>query len=211
MPCDALVVVSELLRAGADATTSQIEASMDYFNAEPDRQEIEGHRGITAFLMQQAPWIGRNRMLDVGAGRGTLAAGACEHFDEVYATDLNMETLKRCAEHWNCGLKLVEQIGDAPDGLDAVTLWHVVEHLVDAPSVFDVLVAKLAPGGAVFWQVPAFRREFVCPTHYAFHTEHSARVLMERAGLECVNVWPDNDFGFLTILARKPTEQASAV
>jgi SAM-dependent methyltransferase len=104
---------------------------------------------LDVFDRQRLRMLGepRGRLLDVGAGRGRFVAAA------------------RAAGWDAAGLEPFPR-GDAPfvetvaleqaayDGLDAITLWHVLEHLEDPTTSLARLHGWLRPGGTLVVGVP---------------------------------------------------------
>jgi SAM-dependent methyltransferase len=97
------------------------------------------------------------RVLDVGCGRGFLLDAFRRRGWAVQGTELD----DRSAAHAR-GLGITVEVGPAeawrwPEAsFDAVTLWHVLEHLADPASMLDRLRRLLRPGGVLMVGVPDF-------------------------------------------------------
>jgi SAM-dependent methyltransferase len=83
--------------------------------------------------------------LRVAAGRGYEAAGLELHQG-------NAERLR--AEGFRVVDRPLEDAGFGPDSFDLVTLWEVLEHIVEPARLLERIRRVLAPGGAAFILVP---------------------------------------------------------
>ena len=204
MPCDALVCVSGLEDLALNANR-QTSTSEEFYAAPPTSDDLDAVRPILQFLKDHAPGLPTGVAVDFGAGRGVMAATAASFFKESWALDLSIDVLRRCAATFALpNLHVTDDMADLPASVDAIIAWHTIEHLPDALGIMTSLAERLAPKGAIFWQVPIYRPEYVVDTHFTFFNEFSARAICERAGLSCAGIWEDLANGFITILARKP-------
>ena len=94
------------------------------------------------------------RLLDVGTGDGAFAALARAHF-AVEATEVS-EAGARWARQRGCTPRVgpLETLALPPQHYDAITLWHVLEHLPQPAQALHQLAASLAPGGVLIVAVP---------------------------------------------------------
>ena len=90
------------------------------------------------------------RVLDVGAGRGRLVAA----LGEAGLDARGIEPSARSAAQAVAPVeqKTIEEHEDA--GLDAVVLWHVLEHLDDPAAALRRIAGWLRPGGVLLVGVP---------------------------------------------------------
>jgi 2-polyprenyl-3-methyl-5-hydroxy-6-metoxy-1,4-benzoquinol methylase len=164
--------------------------------------------GFTDFLIAQCPDLKLGTALDFGAGQGITSAAAAKVFDRVYAAELAQDTLR--AVHAMMPLRdkvhITDDFAAIPDKLDAVYAMHTFEHLPKLRDFLDQFVTQLAPGGAIFFQVPMLRREYLVCVHYTFFTEAACRAMARELGMELTGVWYDGDVDFLTCIMRKPME-----
>jgi SAM-dependent methyltransferase len=111
-----------------------------------DRQRL-------ALLAQRAPPPAR--LLDIGAGRGRFVRAAIVAGYEARGIEPSARGVSGAR---SIGAP-VEQVGIADavidaGSLDAVTLWHVLEHLDDPAGALQRIAGWLAPGGALLVGVP---------------------------------------------------------
>jgi 2-polyprenyl-3-methyl-5-hydroxy-6-metoxy-1,4-benzoquinol methylase len=140
------------------------------------------------------------RYLDVGCSTGFVVEAARDAGWEAAGTDLNPSAIEFGRGR---GLDLravaLEDAGIAPGTLDAVSLFDVLEHLIDPVPVLRACTRLLAPGGIIFLYVPNYDSasrllmgkdaHFIWPTHHLnYYTPVTIRDLMTRQGLETVYV-----------------------
>jgi SAM-dependent methyltransferase len=92
------------------------------------------------------------RILDAGAGRGRFVASARAAGYDAFG----LEPSRRGDRGEAAGVRRVsiEEADIEPGSLDAVTLWHVLEHLEDPRLALQRIHSWLAPGGALLVGVP---------------------------------------------------------
>jgi len=157
------------------------------------------------------------KLLDFGGGRGDFAKAMREKDCEVWILEPQSDALSELR------LSLGDHAVGSLDALrndaglfDAVTLWHVLEHLEDPVAVLSDLHRRVQPGGLLFLAVPNWasmeRRVFGdrwfhldVPRHQLHFTFESLRHLLDRTGWEVRSIsyasWSYNGFGlFQSIL-----------
>ncbi len=210
LACTAVINATDLCAVGQPVTTVQSESAANFYRPTPEvikalPNEVAQNRNLIQFLLEHCPDLGRSALLDFGAGRGCLAAAATEVFDLALASELDLTMLNEFLPHLpnNERIRLVSDPRMLPP-LDAIAAFHVLEHLPDVKRVLGPVVAALQPGGALFFQVPLLRSDYLLNTHYTFFSEASARAACSRLGLDVVGVWYDQALDFLTCIARRP-------
>jgi len=185
--------------------------SSDQFYAVDDAflenlQQSIDQNGMIDFMIQQCPDLKRGVLIDFGAGRGIIAAAASKWFDRVYAAELSLNVLRVVHGRMPNRDKIVltNDFMSIPEGFDAIASMHVLEHLPNMRDLLDLLTSKLNPGGAIFFQVPMLRKDYMVSVHYTFFNEISARALARELGLTVTGVWFDTNLDFLTCIFRKP-------
>jgi SAM-dependent methyltransferase len=95
------------------------------------------------------------RLLDAGAGRGRFVASAAT---AGYAAAGIEPSARGIAGARELGARVTQASIDSAEiddgAFDAVTLWHVLEHLEDPGSAIETIARWLRPGGALLVGVP---------------------------------------------------------
>ena len=136
-----------------------------------------------------------NRYLDVGCSTGFVVEAARDKGWDAIGIDLNPSAIEFGRSR---GLDLrtvaLEDAGFAPGSFDAVSLFDVLEHLLDPRRTLRACAELLAPGGILFLYVPNFdsasrllmgaNAHFIWPTHHLnYYTPTTIRDLMVRHAL----------------------------
>jgi 2-polyprenyl-3-methyl-5-hydroxy-6-metoxy-1,4-benzoquinol methylase len=132
------------------------------------------------------------RYLDVGCSTGFVVEAARDKGWEAIGIDLNPSAIEFGRSR---GLDLrtvaLEEAGFAPRTFDAVSLFDVLEHLLDPGRTLRACADLLTPGGILFLYVPNFdsasrllmgaNAHFIWPTHHLnYYTPTTIRDLMVR-------------------------------
>jgi len=190
-----------------------------YSRFKPDHKWLAMWQRRVARVTRRMP---RGRALDVGAGIGTQLSLLRERGFEVCGTEISTEAVARAKELYKLDLMqvAVEQLPLQDGSFDVITLWHVFEHLPYPGRTLPLLVNKLRRGGLLFIAVPnnAFARLAFKPAtwfwsrsrkierliepvpyektfseiHMVHFTPGSLRRILERAGLEILELNHDN-------------------
>jgi 2-polyprenyl-3-methyl-5-hydroxy-6-metoxy-1,4-benzoquinol methylase len=148
-----------------------------------------------ALMARHLP-VAAPRYLDVGCSTGFVVEAARAQGWVATGLDLNPSAVEFGASR---GLDLrtvaLEGSGFEPASLDAISLFDVLEHLLDPVQTLRHCVRLLAPGGIVFLYVPNYDSasrllmgkdaHFIWPTHHLnYYTPVTIRDLMTREGLQ---------------------------
>jgi 2-polyprenyl-3-methyl-5-hydroxy-6-metoxy-1,4-benzoquinol methylase len=109
-------------------------------------------------LVESATSSTCGRVLDVGCGRGLLLRVFRNRAWQVQGTELSAQAARYAREVVKIPVEIgrLETIGFADNSFDAVTMWHVLEHIPD-PRVLMLEVRRiLKPGGVFLVGVPNF-------------------------------------------------------
>jgi SAM-dependent methyltransferase len=152
------------------------------------------HAANSWLRMRELDGLPPGRLLDVGSGKGHFLAAAAAAGWDVVGVELAGPGARETQERY--GLPVV--LGDIRDvefdgRFDAVTLWHVLEHLADPDAVLDRVRGFLVPGGRIVVSVPnlasvqaqLFGRVWFhldLPRHIYHFTPAAVRSILERHG-----------------------------
>ena len=135
------------------------------------------------------------RYLDVGCSTGFVVEAARDKGWDATGIDLNPSAIEFGRSR---GLDLrtvaLDEAGFAPRTFDAVSLFDVLEHLLDPGRTLRACADLLAPGGILFLYVPNFdsasrllmgaNAHFIWPTHHLnYYTPTTIRDVMTRHSL----------------------------
>jgi SAM-dependent methyltransferase len=150
---------------------------------------------MTPHLQTNAP-----RYLDVGCSTGFVVEAARDAGWDAIGLDLNPSAVEFGRSR---GLDVravaLEDAGFADGSFDAVSLFDVLEHLLDPVSTLRAATRLLRPGGIVFLYVPNYDSasrllmgkdaHFIWPTHHLnYYTPATIRDLLQRERFDPVYV-----------------------
>jgi ubiquinone/menaquinone biosynthesis C-methylase UbiE len=150
------------------------------------------------------------KLLDIGCSLGyTVEAGSRLGWD-AHGVDINDEMVDLCQKRGlNCRRVSEDGLPYPDDCFDAVTAWHVIEHVPDVLETLREWSRVLKPGGILAmetpdsscwklkWRGPNYRNFWVADHVYTFNQENLTP-FVESAGLEVV---PPPLFGKLSRLS----------
>jgi SAM-dependent methyltransferase len=146
-------------------------------------------------LIIGATRLDEGRLLDIGAGTGTFAAYMKEHKWETTGLEPDETARERAADLHGIRLLPVDELYSLPDeSFDAITLWHVLEHVHDLHPYLDQLKKLLRRGGRIFIAVPNYTSydatayqgswaAYDVPRHLYHFCPDAMETLLERHGL----------------------------
>lgn len=133
------------------------------------------------------------KLLDFGAGTGDFLSVAREAGWLVSGVEPNEEARLRARQK---GVEVWPGLGELPDGqFDAITLWHVLEHVPDPEKVIAELRHRLKPSGHIIVAVPNYRSfdarfygahwaAYDTPRHLWHFSRPSLRALFHEGGFD---------------------------
>jgi 2-polyprenyl-3-methyl-5-hydroxy-6-metoxy-1,4-benzoquinol methylase len=120
------------------------------------------HAPIAEWLLARMDGTRANRVLDYGFGSGAVLIQMARRGQVACGGDLstqNVEQLRRYGAHHGLAFNLVDLSTDSIDSLgeesfDLITLFQVIEHLVDPLARLRELAARQAKGGLLYLECP---------------------------------------------------------
>jgi SAM-dependent methyltransferase len=171
------------LTIGSDAFYTDITRNEYYL---PDRWDFHVARKALRSAKAQS-------VLDVGCGRGAFLGMVTKQLPDVVCHGIDANPAIR--DTLPNGVKLHANLSDAPVGLDAVTLFQVIEHVADPISLLKESIAKVRTGGLVVVSVPdhsgpvrffADSHTAIPPHHVSIWTPASLEALFRKLRLSIV-------------------------
>ena len=136
------------------------------------------------------------RYLDVGCSTGFVVEAARDRGWDALGIDLNPSAVEfGLTRGLNLRAVALEEAGFPAGSFDAVSLFDVLEHLLDPVRTLRVCARLLKPGGIVFLYVPNYdsasrllmgkEAHFIWPTHHLnYYTPVTIADLVRREGFE---------------------------
>lgn len=98
------------------------------------------------------------KLLDIGAGTGYFLNFAAGKGWQTTGTERSGEAREFAKKHWGLEILSGDQLFDLPPGsFDAITLWHVLEHLPDQDKYWNTFSRLLPDDGFLIIALPNFR------------------------------------------------------
>lgn len=96
-------------------------------------------------------------LLDIGAGAGAFAHFMQEHGWKTQGVEPDENAIKRAKEQYGLILKPASHLFQLNEAtFDAITMWHVLEHVHDLHAYIAQLKKICKPGGKIFIAVPNY-------------------------------------------------------
>jgi SAM-dependent methyltransferase len=147
-----------------------------------------------SFIISKTKPVGR--LLDVGAGIGAFAATMMEKGWQVTGIEPDEGARKQAKTLFGLELYSSTKLKELPAGsFDAITLWHVLEHIHELHDYLETLKKLLVPGGRIFIAVPNYRSAdadiyktywaaYDVPRHLYHFSPRSIDILMKKHGMQ---------------------------
>lgn len=167
-------------------------------------------------IVEKITGIKKGRILDIGCGTGYFAATMKKGGWHVTGIEPNKKAREFGAGHFGIDIISPENISDIPDkSLDAVTLWHVLEHLHDPFKYSDEIDRLLKPGGICIAALPnnnssdayyygRFWAAYDLPRHLWHFNPSTFSLFWENKGFKVINTKSlPLDVFYISILSEK--------
>ena len=141
------------------------------------------------------------KLLDVGTGIATFVKVAIDRGWEAVGLESNPEKVKFAKEKWGIELITLDFFDYKPDAkYDAITMFEVIEHLINPWEALDKCASLLKPDGILVIATPFWDSDYVKaksivddfwwnePSHLSYMDTKTLVNRAKQAGLTCVDI-----------------------
>jgi len=155
-----------------------------------------------AALIKKETGVDAGNILDVGAGTGAFLHTMQGQKWLVTGVEPDPKARKLASTLHDLDLMDTDQLFNLPKlSFDAITLWHVLEHVHDLHHYMEQLSTLLKPNGKIFIAVPNYKAldasvygpfwaAYDVPRHLYHFTPQAIESLIRQHGLQLVNKKP---------------------
>ena len=180
------------------------------------------HRVRRRTLLKKKSLVGkmtgksRGTILDIGSGTGAFLHTMQLAGWDVTGLEPDTAARDRALKLYDLHLNLSEQLYSLPAGsFDAITLWHVLEHVHDLHGYINQINTVLKPGGKIFIAVPNYTSydeevykeywaAYDVPRHLYHFSPKAMQELLELHGLAVDTIKPMwYDSVYVSLLSEK--------
>ncbi len=155
-------------------------------------------------LSQKTKWIQslftghKGNLLDIGAGTGAFANAMVEKKWSVTALEPDASSRQRAFDTYHINLLPIESLDElTPNSFDAITLWHVLEHVHDLNKYILAFSKLLKPNGRLIIAVPNYTSydahfyqqywaAYDVPRHLYHFSPHAMKKLLQKFNMQIV-------------------------
>lgn len=113
--------------------------------------------GSKKTIVKKATGLPSGNMLDIGCGTGAFLNKMKTGGWTVTGLEPDETARKNCLDNYGITALLPEQLFHLPEkSFDAITMWHVLEHVHQLPEYMQQINRLLKPGGALIIAVPNY-------------------------------------------------------
>lgn len=156
------------------------------------------------------------RVLDIGCGTGDFLKMAQEYKWNIAGVEPDQSARKIASEKTGMEIQNNDWLNEIPDhSFDAVTMWHVLEHVPNLETQIATLKKIVKPNGTIFIAVPNFKSHdanhykekwaaFDVPRHLWHFSQKSIKGLFEKENMKVVKILPMKfDAYYVSLLSEK--------
>ena len=167
-------------------------------------------------LIQQVTSLQKGTLLDIGAGTGAFAAEMNRAGWKVTGLEPDETARRNAKENYNLNLCLPEDLfAQQPDSFDAITLWHVLEHVHELHRYLQAFQTILKRSGTILIAVPNYTgfdadyykeywAAYDVPRHLYHFSPHSMKQLISQHGFTVAQTKPmPFDAFYVSMLSEK--------
>ncbi|MES1197830.1 MAG: class I SAM-dependent methyltransferase [Chitinophagaceae bacterium] len=167
-------------------------------------------------LVEKSTGLAKGSLLDIGSGIGTFVNEMKQHGWHTTGLEPEPEARETSKKLYNLDLKATAELNKLPaNSFDAITLWHVLEHVHDLHDHMQQLKILLKQNGRLFIAVPNYTSKdaeiykqfwaaYDVPRHLYHFSPGSIKKLLEKNGLklvQCKPMWYDSFY--ISLLSSK--------
>lgn len=153
-------------------------------------------------LIEKITGVKRGTMLDIGAGTGAFVNYMQSNGWRAEGLEPDDAAIRRAAAVYGLQLKSSSELFNLDTGkYDAITMWHVLEHVHDLHGYIEQLKRIIKPGGRIFIAVPNYTcydaghynaawAAYDVPRHLYHFSPASMNTLMQEHGCIIENSHP---------------------
>jgi SAM-dependent methyltransferase len=153
-------------------------------------------------LIEKTTGITKGDLLDVGSGTGAFASEMQQAGWQVTGLEPDADARAVGMQEYQVELSDISRFYEQPEAaFDAITLWHVLEHVHDLQGYVAKLKLLLKEKGRLFIAVPNYTSKdaalygehwaaYDVPRHLYHFSPRSMQVLMEKHGLAIISYKP---------------------
>ncbi|MHA4846210.1 class I SAM-dependent methyltransferase [Flavitalea antarctica] len=144
----------------------------------------------------------KGSLLDIGAGAGTFAAYMKKAGWSVTGLEPDAATRDNALRNYGIALQSPEELFRlSPDSFNAITMWHVLEHVHNLHGYLAEMKKLLKPGGVLFIAVPNYTSSdastygeywaaYDIPIHLYHFSPASMKKLLTHHGFTITSIQP---------------------
>ena len=156
-------------------------------------------------------------LLDIGAGAGAFLHHMQQHGWSVEGVEPDDQAIQRAASEYGLQLKPASQLFSLGKNFDAITMWHVLEHVHDLHGYINHIKNICKPEGRIFIAVPNYTSydavhygsswaAYDVPRHLYHFSPASMQELMKKHGCTIEQIQPMwFDSFYVSLLSEKYT------
>lgn len=153
-------------------------------------------------LVERTTGLKKGKLLDIGSGTGGFVQEMMANGWEVTGLEPDVDARKVARETFQTELKEISRLFElAPGNYDAITLWHVLEHVHELHRYIVQMKSLLKETGRIFIAVPNYTSRdtviykehwaaYDVPRHLYHFSPASMNKLMEQHGMKVLAYRP---------------------
>lgn len=151
-------------------------------------------------LVSKSTGLSKGKHLDIGSGAGAFLATMQNAGWDSLGLEPDPDAREVAKKDFGVSAKPIEHLFELPDNsLDAITMWHVLEHVHQLQEYMQKLKSLIKDSGRIFIAVPNYSSKdaahyqekwaaYDVPRHLYHFCPDSMRKLLEVNGLKLLNI-----------------------